>query len=292
MDPILTLADKSTVILPIINSSNTAEFQTVDSILKDAPNVLQVDIENGTVPEIIYDINTQIKNIPLNKVVVLKDKEEPDDRIDEIIPFLEEKGKITSLSFLTFLQADIVEILSSDELPTKDLTGTSLILPISSEQSPTIVTDAKDVSIKTQKPVVPIFTDDFIEPIVEPVISKDIESLKLDEIKRAVECSAVLEPGRMDNLKEKIILLLPRDLRMAAVLDLLAEINDLHPEQKVILAHLGEIYRIKNGPNFISETKHVLQVQLPTTLNILTMILARVKTRAVLPAQRQSRGSR
>lgn len=165
---------------------------------------------------------------------------------------------------------------------------TSLILPISSEQSPTIVTDAKDVSIKTQKPVVPIFTDDFIEPIVEPIMLKDIDSLKPDEIKRAVECSAILEPGRMDNLKEKIILLLPRDLRMASVLDLLNEINELHPEQKVILAHLGEIYRIKNGPNFISEAKHALQVWFSKSVNFLTMCLACIKTRAVLSASRQS----
>lgn len=104
MDPILTLADKSTVIIPVINSSNPTEFETIDSLIKDAPNVLPVDIENGTVPEIMNEINNDIENTPLNKVVVLKDDEEPNDRMGEIIPFLQEKGEVTRLSFLTILK--------------------------------------------------------------------------------------------------------------------------------------------------------------------------------------------
>merc|ERR1712037_159620 len=91
---------------------------------------------------------------------------------------------------------------------------------------------------------------------------KNIDELELDDVKRVIECSAIIEPGRQykDNLKEKIIMLLPSDIPGEKIYSLVKEIHELHPEQKLILAHLGEIYRLKNGPNFVAEIKNTIKL--------------------------------
>ena len=66
----------------------------------------------------------------------------------------------------------------------------------------------------------------------------------------------------MDNLKEKIIILLPKDILGQQILFMVEEIHDAHPEQKIILAHLGEIYRLKDGPKFSAEAKNAIKVRL------------------------------
>ena len=148
----------------------------------------------------------------------------------------------------------------------------SLIIPIVSEKSKYTITEAKEVSIRFQYPVVPIFVDDYVEPIINAIHVKNIDDLELDDVKRVIECSAIIEPGReyVDNLKEKIIVLLPTDIPGEKILSLVEEINELHPEQKIILAHLGEIYRLKNGPNFMAEVKNTVKVGYSQNKLILT----------------------
>ena len=138
----------------------------------------------------------------------------------------------------------------------------SLLIPIASEKSKTIITEAKGASIKLGYPVVPIFVDDYVEPIINTIQVKNIDELELDDVKRVIECSAIIEPGRQykDNLKEIIIMLLPSDIPGEKIYSLVKEIHELHPEQKLILAHLGEIYRLKNGPNFVAEIKNTIKV--------------------------------
>ena len=160
------------------------------------------------------------------------------------------------------LRGSVSSSSSSSSSSEDNYTEPSLIIPIVSEKSKYIITEAKDVSIRFQYPVIPIFVDDYIEPIINPIHVKDIDELELDDVKRVIECSAIIEPGReyVDNLKEKIIVLLPTDIPGDKIFSLVEEIHELHPEQKIFLAHLGEIYPLKNGPNFIAEVKNTIKV--------------------------------
>ena len=173
---------------------------------------------------------------------------------------------------MTFIDPYILTLPPSDSFPSWSFSssekyssgvpesGPSLLIPIVSEKAPKIITDAKEVSIRFQFPIVPIFIDNYVEQIINPIPIKNIDQLEIDDFKRIIECSAVIEPGRMDNLKEKIIMLLPADISGEKILGLVEEIHELHPEQKIILSHLGEIYRLKNGPNFIAEIKNTIKV--------------------------------
>ena len=102
---------------------------------------------------------------------------------------------------------------------------------------------------------------DFLNSVIINNIGQNPDE-ELDDVKRVIECSAIIEPGRpyVDNLKEKIIMLLPSDIQGEKIYSLTKEIHELHPEQKLILAHLGEIYRLKNGPNFVAEIKNTIKV--------------------------------
>lgn len=125
--------------------------------------------------------------------------------------------------------------------------------------------------------------DDFIEPISNPIHVKNIDELELFDVKRVIECSAIIEPGReyVANLKEKIIVLLPTDIPGDRIFSLVEEIHELHPDQKIILAHLGEIYTLKNGPNFIAEVKNTVIVGSSQKKTFLKNISASDKTGAV-----------
>ncbi len=42
-------------------------------------------------------------------------------------------------------------------------------------------------------------------------------------------------------------MLLPADIPGEKIQSLVEEIHELHPEEKIILGHLGEIFRLKTG---------------------------------------------
>jgi len=64
---------------------------------------------------------------------------------------------------------------------------------------------------------------------------ENIKDMKTD-IEKAKSCDVVMEPGRLDNLKERILVILPNEIEnYLNVRTLVTHLNELAPNQPIVL---------------------------------------------------------
>ena len=103
LDPIITLADKSAIVLPVINNlydrinlltpdRAPGEFVNVVELIEKSPNVIYIDLENETVPDAMEDVNFDIQKTHLPEIDLVASKNEDEFLVDEIYDILKTKG--------------------------------------------------------------------------------------------------------------------------------------------------------------------------------------------------------